>query len=96
MRVARGLSWQAQFPPAYQLAGSGASGVVDFNRVHVVLHHSDGSVALDTVINFPAGDDALTVTLDVKLLADAPPTGEPLRVNSCERNGLITDLCKDR
>ena len=80
-RVARGLSWQAQFPPAYQLAGSGASGVVDFNRVHVVLHHSDGSVALDTVVDFPPGDDALTVTLDVKLLANAPASGEPLSLN---------------
>jgi hypothetical protein len=80
-RVARGIAWQAQFPPAYQLAGSGASGVVDFNRVHVVLHHSDGSIALDTVIDFPAGADSVPVTLTVKLLADAPASGEPLTLN---------------
>ncbi len=80
-RVARGIAWQAQFPTAYQQAGSGASGVVDFNRVHVVLHHSDGTIAIDTVINFPAGADSLPVTLDVTLLPSAPASGEPLSLN---------------
>ena len=55
---ARGLAWQTEFPPAYQLAGSDASSVVDFTRVRVVLHHADGTVALDTVIDFPSGVDS--------------------------------------
>lgn len=80
-KYARGISWHADFPPAYQAAGSGASGVVDFNRVHVVLHHADGTIALDTVIDFPAGADEITVSLDVKLLPDAPTSGEPLSLN---------------
>jgi hypothetical protein len=81
VRVARGISWRAEFPPAYQLAGSAAASVVDFNRVRVVLHHADGTVALDTVIDFPAGADSIAVTLDVTLLASAPPSGEPLSLN---------------
>ena len=80
-RYARGISWRTEFPPAYQLAGGDASGVVDFNRVHVVLHHGDGTVALDTVIDFPAGADSVPVTLDVKLLPSAPASGEPLSLN---------------
>ena len=80
-RYARGISWHTEFPPAFQLAGSAASDVVPFNRVRVVLHHGDGTVALDTVINFPDGTDALTVSLDVKLLPSAPSSGEPLSLN---------------
>ena len=80
-RYARGISWRTEFPPAYQLAGGDASGVVDFNRVHIVLHRADGTVALDTVIDFPAGADSVPVTLDVKLLPSAPASGEPLSLN---------------
>lgn len=47
----------------------------------MVLHHSDGTVALDTVIDFPAGTDSETVSLDVKLLPSAPASGEPLSLN---------------
>ena len=77
-RFARGIAWRTEFPPAYQVAGSSASDLVDFTHVHVVLHHSDGTVALDTVIDFPAGSDSVTVSLDVKLLPSAPSSGEPL------------------
>ena len=80
-RFARGIAWRTEFPPAYQLAGGAAAGVADFNRVHVVLHHADGTVALDTVIDFPAGADSITVSLDVKLLPSAPESGEPLSLN---------------
>jgi hypothetical protein len=80
-RYARGFSWSPIFPPAFQLAGGSASGVVQFNRVHVVLHHDDGSVALDTVVDFPAGADSLTLSLTVKLLDNAPASGEPMSLN---------------
>ena len=77
-RLVHGLSWHSIFPPPLRQAGGVSSGIVDFNRVHVVLHHSDGTVALDSTIAFPAGADSLTVSLTVKLLDDAPSTGEPM------------------
>ena len=80
-RYARGLAFDPIFPPAFQAAGGSSSGVVDFTSVHVVLHHSDGTVALDTTINFPAGQDSLTVDLTVKLLDNAPSTGEPMSLD---------------
>jgi len=76
VRYARGIAWRTEFPPAYQ-----QSRVVNFNRVRVVLHHSDGTIALDTVIDFPAGADSLPVTLEIKLLPSAPSTGELLSLN---------------
>ncbi|MFI5233691.1 MAG: beta strand repeat-containing protein, partial [Gemmatimonadales bacterium] len=80
-RFMRGLSWNAVFPPALRNVGGTSSGVVAFNRVHVVLHHSDNTVALDTVIAFPSGADSLTVSLTVELLTDAPAGGEPMTLN---------------
>src|SRR5580692_3862020 len=47
-RYASGIAWDAIFPPAFQQAGSSAGSLVPFTSVHVVLHHSDGTVALDT------------------------------------------------
>jgi len=81
VRYARGIAWRTEFPPAYQVAGSAAAGVVDFNRVHVVLLHSDGTVALDTVIAWPAGTESETISLDVKLLPSAPSSGELLSLS---------------
>ncbi len=81
VRYARGIAWHAEFPPAYQVAGSAAAGVVDFNRVHVVLLRSDGTVALDTVVAWPAGAESETISLDVKLLPSAPSSGEPLSLS---------------
>ena len=81
VRYARGLAFNPVFPPAFQAAGGSSSGVVDFTSVHVVLHHSDGTVALDTTIDFPAGQDSLTVDLTVKLLDNAPSTGEPMSLD---------------
>ncbi len=80
-RFVRGLSFNPVFPPAFQAAGGSSSGVVSFNRVHVVLHHSDGTVALDTTIDFPAGADEITVSLTVKLLDAAPGGGEAMSLN---------------
>jgi len=79
-RFARGLSWNAIFPPVLRSVGV-SSGVVDFTHVHVVLHHSDGTIALDTVVNYPSNADSVTVSLSVPLLHDAPAAGEPMTVN---------------
>ena len=78
VRYSRGLAWVAEFPgglPAFQ--ASGGSGV-EFTKVHVVLNNPDGSVALDTVVNFPPGATELQVTLAVLLPASAPASGQPL------------------
>ncbi len=80
-RYARNLSFTPVFPPAFQAGGGSGSGVVTFTKVHVVLHHSDGTVALDTLIDFPAGADSLTLELTVKLLDNAPASGEPMTLN---------------
>ncbi len=81
VRYVQGFSWSPIFPPAFQLAGGTSSGVVAFDRVHIVLHHDDGTVAIDTTVNFPAGADQLTLSLTVKLLDDAPTTGEPMSLD---------------
>ncbi len=49
--------------------------------MHVLLHHSDATVALDTTIDFPSGADTLLVSLTVKLLSDAPTSGEPMTLD---------------
>jgi len=73
-RFARGLSFIAQFPTAYQVAGG--SSVVPFTKVHIVLLHPDGKVALDTTVNWPDGADQLTLNLTVPLAAGTPASGE--------------------
>ena len=80
-RFARGIAWHTQFPAAYQAAGVAASGIVAFDRVRVLLHHSDGAVALDTVVAFGAGVDSVPLKLDVKLLPSAPASGEVLSLD---------------
>ncbi len=80
-RYARGLSFNPVFPPAFQAVGGTSSGVVQFTRVHVVLDHEDGTIALDTTIDFPSGADSLTLSLTVKLLDNAPTSGEPMSLN---------------
>ena len=54
---------------------------VAFDRVRITLRRDDGSVALDTVVLFPAGADSLTLTLNVPLPAATPSTGVPLSLN---------------
>ena len=54
IRYASGLRFNAIFPSLLQQPA--AADLVTFNRVHVVLHHSDGTVALDTTIAFPASE----------------------------------------
>lgn len=80
-RFARGIAWRTQFPAAYQQAGAAAAGIVAFTKVRVLLHHADGTVAIDTTVDFGANTDSLPLTLDVKLLPSAPATGEPLSLD---------------
>ena len=78
-RFARGFSFNTVFP---QLAGNSAfADLVDFNRVHIVLHRADGSVALDSTVTFPPGVESLTLSFDIRLAPGAPATGEVLSLD---------------
>ena len=81
LRFARGISWNAIFPEVLSQVGVSGTGVVPFTRVHVVLRRADNSIALDTVIDFPASASSVPVTLTVPLAAGAPATGEVLSLN---------------
>ena len=77
VRWAHALAFQPLFPKVLQQV-SGASSVVSFDHVHIVLRRVDGSVALDTVVAFPVGSDEITVSMNVRLAQSAPTTGEPM------------------
>lgn len=91
VRYARGLSFAPSFPAAFSRAGSAAGGLVPFTSVKVTLRHSDGTIALDTLIAFPSDADSVQVSLSVKLLASAPASGEPmtLALNYINAGGTI-------
>ena len=81
VQYSQALSWISEFPsgvPAFQAAGGSG---VSFTKVRVILNFPNGSVALDTVVSFPAGTDELTVTLSVALPASTPAGGQPLALN---------------
>jgi hypothetical protein len=85
IRWSRSIAFNAEFPAgfsAYQqstgLANQVASAATAFTKVRIILNNSDGSVALDTVVNFPAGVEELTVPLSVQLPLNAPSTGVAL------------------
>ena len=75
----RGLSFKAVFPEA--LSRAGAPDIVPFTSVRVVVRHSDNSIALDTLIAFPPTADSIAVSLNIRLLPTAPPTGEQLTIS---------------
>jgi uncharacterized protein YjdB len=79
IRYASGLRFNAVFPSLLQQAG--VADFVAFDRVHVVLHHSDGTIALDTTIVFPPGVDEISLDLNVRLLAGAPTSGEVMTLD---------------
>jgi hypothetical protein len=56
----------------------GASEAVPFEDVRVVLRREDGTIVIDTVIAFPAGEDTLAVTLLVPIPLSAAAEGLPL------------------
>ncbi|MBI1808527.1 MAG: hypothetical protein HYR75_01410, partial [Gemmatimonadetes bacterium] len=79
VRIARGVSFNTVFPTVYQQAAS--AGLVSFTKVRVVLHHSDGTLALDTLVDFPSTATELDLSLSVPLLANAPVGGEPMTLD---------------
>ena len=74
IRYASGLRFTAVFPSILQQAG--AADLVSFERVHVVLRHSDGTMALDTTIVFPPDRNEINLALSVRLLPGTPASGE--------------------
>ncbi|MBI2409006.1 MAG: hypothetical protein HYV19_11950, partial [Gemmatimonadetes bacterium] len=54
---------------------------VAFERVRITLRREDGSIALDTVVLFPAGEETLTLSLNVPLPANTPASGVSLSLN---------------
>ncbi|MGH7654881.1 MAG: hypothetical protein ACREN6_09480, partial [Gemmatimonadaceae bacterium] len=93
-RLVHGLSWNSVFPRPLRDVGGLSAGVVDFNRVHVVLLHSDGTIALDSTISFASGTDSLTVSLSVRLLTDAPASGEPMELDLAYINAASDTVFK--
>jgi hypothetical protein len=58
--------------------GCTTSVVFCFRRVHVALHHSGGTVAVDTTFDVPLGTDSLVTEIHVALLPGAPAAGEDM------------------
>ena len=83
-RFATGVRFNAIFPEMSKL--SGVADLIAFDRVRVVLRRADGTVAIDTTINFPANVDAVTISLDIRLSVGAPATGEPLQLDLAYKN----------
>ncbi|MEO5813721.1 MAG: Ig-like domain-containing protein [Gemmatimonadaceae bacterium] len=75
---ASGLRFNTVFPAAFQ---SAFAGVVNFDRVRILIRRRDASVALDTIINFPATVDQITLELNVPISPGASATGEDLIVS---------------
>ena len=74
--IARGLSFNAIFPSTATIPAFAS--IVAFERVRVVLRHTDGSLALDTLVSFPANSDTVTLSFDVTLAPGTPAAGELL------------------
>jgi hypothetical protein len=97
IRWSRSIAFNAEFPEgfaAYQqsvgLANQVAGAATAFTKVRIILNNADGSVALDTVVNFPPGVEELTVPLSVPLPLNAPSTGVALglTLNYQNANGV--------
>ncbi|MBI2407531.1 MAG: hypothetical protein HYV19_04440, partial [Gemmatimonadetes bacterium] len=54
---------------------------VAFERVRITLRREDGSIALDTVVLFPAGEGTLTLSLNVPRPANTPASVVSLSLN---------------
>ena len=77
---ARGFSFDAQFPATVTEFAELSAGVVQFDRVRVLLTRTDESIALDRIVTFPAGAASVQPTFDVPLSPDAPAAGETLQL----------------
>ena len=78
--VRRGqFSVDPQFPRLMNNAS--LAGVVEFERVRVVLRRADGTIALDTMVLFPVGADSVALAVDVPLGAATGASGENLKLS---------------
>jgi hypothetical protein len=71
------------FEPVFPRLPGGASlsDVVEFEKVRVVLHRADGSVALDTTVFFPVGVDSVVLATSVPLSPSAGSSGENFKLD---------------
>lgn len=72
------------FPRASQVSGS--LDIVPFVDVRIILRRSDESLALDTVVAFPANVDEISLSFSIPISKDAPATGELLSLTMQYRN----------
>ncbi len=86
LRFATGLSFLGEYPRPIASVAEGAGSVVPFERVRVVFRRSDGSVALDTSVNFPSTADSVALDLRVQLSSGAPASGETLALSLAYMN----------
>jgi hypothetical protein len=82
VRYSHGIAFQTEFPSAYtqyrqalQLANQTAGDVAEFSRVRILLRFPDGSIAKDTIIDFPVGALEVAVPLNIVLPASVPAAG---------------------
>lgn len=75
---ARGLSFDASFPEGIRQGTLLSNGIIDFTRVRVLFTRTDGSVALDRVVDFPANAEEVQLSLDVPLSEGTGSGGEVL------------------
>lgn len=64
--------------PELMRAVEGAGDAVPFTRVRVVLRNENGSVAKDTMIDFPSTADSVSLALQLAIPNSAPAGGLPL------------------
>ncbi len=63
------------------VTGKSLEGVVAFEKVRIVLHRADGSVALDTTVLFPVGADSVVLAATVPLSPTAGSGGENFKLD---------------
>ncbi|MBI5601414.1 MAG: hypothetical protein HY944_07590, partial [Gemmatimonadetes bacterium] len=73
------LSFEPVFPRLP--GGASLSDVVAFEKVRVVLHRADGSVALDTTVFFPVGVDSVVLATSVPLSPSTGSGGENFKLD---------------
>ncbi len=71
------------FEPVFPRLPGGASltDVVEFEKVRVVLHRTDGSIALDTIVFFPVGVDSVVLATTVPLSPSSGNSGENFKLD---------------
>jgi hypothetical protein len=85
VRYSHGIAFNTEFPQPYtqyrqalEQANQSAGDVAEFSRVRIVLRFPDGSIAKDTVIDFPAGVNEVPVPLNILLPASVTSSGVTL------------------